>query len=73
VSELADSDDDINGGDREDNISLESGSDADSLSLNEDEVEGQADDEFNLNISFTGGYVPNTDLSRVGKNIQYVQ
>lgn len=25
------------------------------------------DDEFNLNVSFTGGYVPNTDLARVDK------
>jgi len=24
-------------------------------------------DEFNLNCSFTGGYMPNTDLSRVDK------
>ena len=24
-------------------------------------------DEFNLNCSFTGGYLPNTDLSRVDK------
>lgn len=25
------------------------------------------DEEFNLNVSFTGGYVPNTDLTRVDK------
>jgi hypothetical protein len=25
------------------------------------------EEEFNLNVSFTGGYVPNTDLSRVDK------
>lgn len=26
-------------------------------------------DEFNLNCSFTGGYLPNTDLSRVDKGL----
>lgn len=37
-----------------------------SLSLGgENEVEGE--DEFNLNMSFSGGYVPNTDLRRVDK------
>lgn len=25
------------------------------------------EEEFNLNLSFTGGYVPNTDLTRVDK------
>jgi len=25
------------------------------------------DEEFNLNVSFTGGYIPNTDLTRVDK------
>jgi hypothetical protein len=25
------------------------------------------EEEYNLNISFTGGYMPNTDLSRVDK------
>lgn len=25
------------------------------------------EEEFNLNVSFTGGYVPNTDLGRVDK------
>jgi len=31
--------------------------------------DGDADNaaEFDLNISFSGGYVPNTDLSRVDK------
>jgi hypothetical protein len=27
----------------------------------------QEEEEFNLNVSFTGGYVPNTDLTRVDK------
>lgn len=68
MSELAESDPEINGGDREDNISLDSLSDNESLSLdgnkNKDEIE---EDEFNINISFSGGYIPNTDLSRVDK------
>ena len=37
-----------------------------SLSGRKGKDEGE-DDEFNLNISFTGGYMPNTDLSRVDK------
>ena len=27
----------------------------------------ESEEEFNLNVSFTGGYVPNTDLTRVDK------
>ena len=61
------SDTDINGGDREDNLELESESDSDSVSLSGDNLRGSDDEEFNLNISFTGGYVPNTDLFRVDK------
>lgn len=40
-----------------------------SLSLDGDaeEKKRQKDDEYNLNISFCGGYVPNTDLARVDK------
>lgn len=64
MSELASSDSEINAGDREDNITLDSGSEK-SLSFNEDDK--QLDEEFNLNVSFTGGYVPNTDLARVDK------
>lgn len=28
---------------------------------------GENEEEFNLNVSFSGGYLPNTDLSRVDK------
>jgi hypothetical protein len=58
-SELAEADD-------EDNVSLEfCDTDEDSLSLTgacEDEEQ-----EFQANVSFSGGYIPNTDLSRVDK------
>jgi hypothetical protein len=37
------------------------------MSLGGEEDRDQANDEFNLNLSFTGGYVPNTDLTRVDK------
>ena len=68
VSDLADSDSEINGGDREDNITLYSDEDTvRSMSLSGDPANKDAEDEFNLNVSFTGGYVPNTDLCRVDK------
>ncbi len=35
--------------------------------MNEEGNDDKGDEEFNLNVSFTGGYVPNTDLSRVDK------
>lgn len=54
-------------GDDEGNT-LDSGSSESSLSLtgknSADESEAE---EFNLNCSFTGGYLPNTDLRRVDK------
>lgn len=65
VSELNDSDSDINAGDKEDNVTLDSGSEK-SLSFRGEEGK-ESDEEFNLNVSFTGGYVPNTDLTRVDK------
>ena len=65
---LAEQDFELNGADDEFE-SYESGSDSDgSLSLGStagDEVEK----EFNLNCSFTGGYLPNTDISRVDKGL----
>ena len=83
ISDLADSDSDINGGDCEDNVSLssldqksskgddvtsESDSDDDDLSASfSSDKKNRVDEEFNLNVSFTGGYVPNTDLTRVDK------
>ncbi len=65
MSDLADSDSDINGGDREDNVSLDSNSDKSGSFILD--TGKDVDEEFNLNISFTGGYVPNTDLTRVDK------
>jgi hypothetical protein len=65
VSELADDDSDINAGDDEDNITLNS-DDLRDLSFNGN-VANDEEEEFNLNVSFTGGYVPNTDLTRVDK------
>ena len=68
VSELAESDYDVNGGDNEDNITLNSDDLRDkSMSLGGDEDKNEGNDEFNLNLSLTGGYVPNTDLTRVDK------
>jgi len=32
-----------------------------------EEAEEKNEAEFDLNISFSGGYIPNTDLSRVDK------
>ena len=67
MSELAESDDEINCADNEDNVSLESNSETRSISLTGEKNQGEMEDEFNLNISFTGGYIPNTDLTRVDK------
>ena len=68
---LAQMDWEINGGDNETD---ESGSD-ESKSLSGSTADDQQDKEFNLNWSFTGGYLPNTDISRVDKgqgNPQFV-
>lgn len=68
MSELGDSDSEINGGDREDNVTLNSDDELEkSMSLDGDKGKRTEDEEFNLNISFCGGYVPNTDLTRVDK------
>lgn len=68
ISDLAEDDDELNGGDREDNLSMESDSSRESsVSLSGPLKRKVSEDEFNLNISFTGGYMPNTDLCRVDK------
>ena len=75
VSDLADSDLDVNGGDQEDNVSSSAPSKGEfssacssrSLSFTSEADYPRQDEQFNLNVSFTGGYVPNTDLSRVDK------
>ena len=68
VSELESSDESINGGDCEDNISdlssMDSSTESErSLTNGKDQLA----DEYTLNHSFTGGYVPNQDLVRVDK------
>lgn len=69
VSELAESDSDVNAADSEDNISSDNSDtdDVESVSLSGDKPNGFLEDEFNLNVSFSGGYLPNTDLTRVDK------
>lgn len=82
ISDLADSDSDVNAGDLEDNVSstsedeesskkqkeYSSSDDSDDLSASfTSDSRAKRDEEFNLNVSFTGGYVPNTDLTRVDK------
>jgi hypothetical protein len=61
-----DSDCELNGADREDNVTLDSGDSDDSLSF-EGGQGSEKEEEFNMNTSFTGGYLPNTDLARVDK------
>lgn len=53
--------------DEQDDLTLDSASES-SLSLaGKDKDDSFEPDEFNLNCSFTGGYLPNTDLGRVDK------
>ena len=65
MSELAESDLELNGADCEDNVTLEENESEKSRSLVD--VEESHEEEFNLNVSFTGGYMPNTDFTRVDK------
>ena len=53
--------------DDEDNVTLELGDSEDSLSLTGRKSGSEEEAEFETNVSFSGGYVPNTDLSRVDK------
>lgn len=48
-------------------MSLELCSSDDSLSLTGKKSIEEEEAEFETNVSFSGGYVPNTDLSRVDK------
>ena len=66
IGQLIKSDDELVEADLEDNLSFEFDSD-DSLSLTGEKNEEHEAEEFNLNVSFTGGYLPNTDLSRFDK------
>ena len=69
IGELVDDDSEIAEADREDNVSLEMAeTDDDSISLTGPKSHNSEDEqEFQTNVSFSGGYVPNTDLSRVDK------
>ena len=46
---------------------FDSASDSSCSLTGKDHDQSSEPDEFNLNCSFTGGYLPNTDLSRVDK------
>ena len=69
IGELVDDDSEIADADEEDNVSLEmADTDDDSMSLTGHKSHCSDDEqEFQTNVSFSGGYVPNTDLSRVDK------
>ena len=69
IGELALEEDELAEADDEDNISIELGDSDDSLSLTgrKSNLGSDDDPEFQTNMSFSGGYVPNTDLSRVDK------
>jgi serine/threonine protein kinase len=74
VSELKESDAEVNGGDLEDNLpSTKANSKEVYVSESDDSVQSSEDDGLELNTSFNGGYVPNTDLSRIdrGPNPQF--
>ena len=71
IGELVDNDSEIADADEEDNCSMVDTDDddgRDSVSLTGRKSHGSDDEqEFQTNVSFSGGYVPNTDLSRVDK------
>ena len=69
IGELVDDDSEIADADVEDNVSLEmADTDEDSVSLTGRKSHNSDDEqEFQTNVSFSGGYVPNTELSRVDK------
>ena len=69
IGELVDNDSEIADADEEDNVSFEmADTDEDSVSLTgRKSINSDDEQEFQTNVSFSGGYVPNTDLSRVDK------
>ena len=69
IGELVLEDDELAEADDEDNVSLDLDQSDDSISLTGKKSNDGSDNdpEFQTNISFSGGYVPNTDLSRVDK------
>lgn len=68
IGELVDNDSEIADADVEDNVSFNDADTDDSVSLTGKKSHNSDDEqEFQTNVSFSGGYVPNTDLSRVDK------
>jgi len=69
IGELVEDDSEIAEADEEDNVSLEDAdTDEDSTSLTGRKSRcADEEQEFQTNVSFSGGYVPNLDLSRVDK------
>ena len=66
IGELVEDDFELMGADDEDNY--DDDTDDDSISLTGRKSGGEEEEaEFQTNVSFSGGYVPNTDLSRVDK------
>ena len=66
IGELVGDDFEINEGDDEDNLSLDTDDDTASLT-GKRSIQSDDEAEFQTNVSFSGGYVPNTDLHRVDK------
>lgn len=69
IGELVDDDSELAEADDEDNVDFElADTDDDSVSLTGRKSNASDEEkEFQTNVSFSGGYVPNTDLSRVDK------
>ena len=66
IGELVEDDFELMGADDEDNF-LDTDDDSISLTGRKSGLSGEEEAEFQTNVSFSGGYVPNTDLSRVDK------
>ena len=67
IGQLVPDDEELNEADDEDNVSLDLISSDSSESLTGKKSAQEEEAEFETNVSFSGGYVPNTDLSRVDK------
>lgn len=69
IGELVADESELAEADNEDNESLEFEDTDESLSFTADAGKGEEEQEFQANVSFSGGYIPNTDLSRVDKGM----
>ena len=68
INQLVEDESELAEADEEDNVSLEMAETDDSISLTGRKSHcSDEEQEFQTNVSFSGGYVPNTDLSRVDK------